>query len=364
MAKMLAYRGFEGDPVPRLVETDVPACGDGDVLVKIKSAGLTYGTFSLLKAGLLKPMPMTLGHEGAGVVEAVGAGVTRVKPGDRVRVHPTMTCGGCRHCLTDRDQMCWGSAMMGFVSFGATVPDYPRYHDGFIAGYAVAPERQIDILPDHVSFDAGAKLHYAGNAWRTIKAADLAAGSTLAILGATGSMGVVTIKLAPYFGVGRLVLIGRSTQRLEDVAKLSSLPVDIVSTDVMGENWADTGALPRKMAEVAPEGVDAIIDYLPEGGAMWQAASGLATGGTFVNMGGGPQPFGFPMRAMVGKCWKVVGTRNHSRLDAKEVLRLMGDGSLVLDDLITHRAPLRDVDQAVAQLTSRAEPVWMSVLHP
>ena len=362
--KMLAYRGFEGDPVPRLVEIDVPEAGDGDVLVKIKSAGLTYGTSTLQRAGLLKPMPMTLGHEGAGVVEAIGRDVQGVEPGDRVRIHPTLSCGRCRHCHTDRDHMCWGSAMMGFRSFDRVVPDYARYHNGFIAEFAVAPERQIDRLPDHVSFDSGAKLHYAANAWRALRAAELSAGGTLAILGATGSMGVVTIKVAPFFGVSRLVLVGRSTERLEKVAKLSAVPVDIVSTDMMGENWAETGALPRRMAEVAPEGVDAIIDYLPEGGAMWQAASGLATGGSFVNMGGGPQPFGFPMRALIGKCWKVVGTRNHSRLDAKDVLRLMEAGRLCIEDLVTHRAPLAQVDDAFEKMVSRTEPVWMSVVHP
>ena len=116
---------------------------------------------------------------------------------------------------------------------------------------------------------------------------------------------------------------------------------------------------------VVPEGLDSIIDYLPEGGAMLQAvAGGLATGGTFVNMGGGPQPFGFPMRMMVRKCWKVVGTRNHSRLDAREALRLMADGLLEIDDLITHRAPLAEVSSAVEKMTSRQEAVWMSVVHP
>lgn len=360
---MLAYRGFEGEPIPRLVEIEIPEVGDGDVLVKIVSAGLTYGTFTLQRAGLLKPMPMTLGHEGAGIVEAVGRNVRSVKSGDRVRIHPTLTCGRCRHCLTDRDQMCWGSAMMGFVSFGATVPEYPHYHNGYMAEYAVAPERQIDRLPDHLSFDAGAKLHYAANAMRTLKVAELPPGGTLGILGATGSMGVVTIKLAPVFGVSRMVLVGRSTQRLREAAALSSIPVEIVSTETMGENWAETGALPHRMAEVVPDGLDALIDYLPDGGPMVQAAIGLATGGTFVNMGGGPQPFPFSMRALVGKCFKVVGTRNHSRLDAKEVLRLMDIGTLSIDDLITHRSPLADVEAAVGRLTSRDETVWMSVVN-
>lgn len=364
MTAMLAYRGFEGEPAPRLVEIDVPQVGDADVLVRIRSAGLTAGTFTLQKAGLLKPMPMTVGHEGAGVVEAVGRDVRAVKPGDRVRIHPTITCGQCRYCLSDRDHMCWGSAMMGFVSFGATVPDYARYHNGFLADYALAPERQIDKLPDHVSFDAGAKLHYLGNAMRALKVADLPPASVLGILGPTGSMGVATIKLAATFGVKRLVLIGRSSARMEEVKALSPVPVDTVATDTMGEDWAGTGALPRRMAEVAPEGVDAIIDYLPEGGPMWQAVSGLAADGTLVNMGGGPQPFGFPMRAMVGKCWKVAGTRNHSRGDAKASLKLLADGTIDLDDLITHQRPLAEIDAAVATMNSRDETVWMSVVHP
>jgi threonine dehydrogenase-like Zn-dependent dehydrogenase len=361
---MRAYRGFAGDPQPRLVELPVPSVGDGEILVRIASAGLTYGTFALQKAGRLKPMPMTLGHEGAGIVEAVGRGVTTASPGDRVRIHPTLSCGRCTHCLTDRDHMCWGSAMMGFVSFDATVPDYARYHDGFLADYALVPERQIDKLPDNATFDAGAKLHYMANAWRALRVADLRPGATLAILGATGSMGVATIKLAGFFGVSKLVLIGRSSARLAQVGALSSVPVAIVSTDLMDEDWADTGALPRRMAEVAGDGVDAIIDYLPEGGAMWQAASGLVADGTFVNMGGGPQAFGFSMRALVGKCWKVAGTRNHSRLDARQILRLMGEGALDIEDLITHRRPLAEVDAAVETLTSRTEAVWMSVVHP
>ena len=364
MTTMLAYRGFEGEPVPRLVEIDVPEVGEGDVLVRIRSAGLTAGTFTLQKAGMLKPMPMTVGHEGAGVVEAVGRDVNAVKPGDRVRIHPTLSCGHCRWCLSGVDQMCWGSAMMGFVSFGATVPEYPRYHNGFIAEYALAPQRQIDRLPDHVSFDAGAKLHYLGNAMRNLRVADLPPGGTLGILGPTGSMGVATIRLAATFGVRKLVLIGRSSSRMEEVKALAAVPVEIVATDTMGDDWATTGALPRRVAQAAPEGMDAIIDYLPEGGAMWQAVSGLVTGGTLVNMGGGSQPFALPMRALVGKCWKVAGTRNHSRLDAHECLRLLADRVIDLDELITHRRPLDQVEEAVATLNSRTESVWMSVVHP
>lgn len=355
MTTMLAYRGFLGEPLQRLVQAEGPTVGDHDVLVGIKSAGLTAGTFTLQKVGMPKPRPMTVGHEGASVVEADGREVTAPKPGDSVRIHPTMSCGQCRWCLSRRVQMCCGPAMMGFVSFGAAVPEFALYRNGFIAEYALAPAYQIDKLPDNVSSEAGAKVHYLGNAMRNLRVADLPPGNTLGILGPTGSMGVATIMLAPLFGVRRLVLIGRSSSRLEEVKALSTVPVEIVATDAMGEDWAGSGVLPRCIAQVVPDGMDAIIGYAPEGGAMLQATAGLVTGGALVNMGDGPQPFGLPVRALVGKCWNVVGTRNRSRLDAKECLRLLADRVIDLGELITHRRPLAETDQAVATLHSRDE---------
>ena len=363
MTAMRAYRGHAGEPAPRLVEIERPEVGDGDVLVRIRSAGLTAGTFSLQRMGLLKPLPMTVGHEGAGVVEAVGRGVSRVKPGDRVRIHPTLACGRCHHCTTERDQMCWGSAMMGFVSFAQTVPEYACYHDGFIADYALAPERQIDLLPNEVSFEAGAKLHYLGNAMNNLRAADLPAGATVAILGATGSMGVATIRLAPLMRVARLVLIGRSTSRLEEVRALSPIRTDIVSTDTLDADWTETGGLAQRVADIVPDGIDAIIDYLPEGGPMWQATGSLVTGGALVNMGGGPKPLTLPMRAVMQKCWRIVGTRNHARRDALDVLRLMHEGALRIDDLITHRHALADIDNRSGE-AEHAQRARMDERHP
>ena len=362
---MRAYRGFEGEAEPRLVEMDLPEVGEDDVLINIESAGLTAGTFTLLRVGMLKQLPMTLGHEGAGMVAATGRNVRSVKAGDRVRIHPTLTCGRCRYCLSNRDFMCARGAMMGFVAFGNPVDAYRRYHNGFIADYAIAPASHVDLLADAISFDAGAKLHYLGNAMRNLRAADLPPAGTLGILGATGSMAVATIKLAPFFGVERIVLIGRNAQRLQEAAAVSAVAVDIIATETLPEDWGKTGWLARRMAEVVPAGLDAIIDYLPTGGDMWQAVTGgLATGGTLVNMGGTTEPFSAPMRVMVARCWRVVGTRNHSRLDALEALRLLAEGRIAIDDLVTHRRPLDAVDEAVKLLQARNEPAWMSVVNP
>ncbi len=365
MTQMLAVRGFEGEKSARSVYIDIPEVGDDDVLVKIMSAGIVPGTFTFLALGRLKPLPMTLGHEGAGVVSAVGKSVRNFKVGDRVRIHPTLTCGRCRYCVTGKEHMCEGAAMMGFVALGRkTVENFPRYHNGCLAEYLLAPQSLIDPLPDNVSFDVGAKVHYIANAVRCLKVAALPPAATVMILAPTGSMGTLTIKLAPYFGVARLVFVGRSLERLNALKALTNIETDVVALDQLGEDWAQTGDLARKVEEILPEGAHAILDYAPAGADLWQALSGLANGGYFVNMGGGPAPFPVPMTRMLAKCWTVVGTRNNARQDVLEVLDLLAHGRLQVEDLVSHKFKLSEVDDAIGRLQSRDQPIWSGIVNP
>jgi Alcohol dehydrogenase GroES-like domain len=142
VTQMLALRGFEGEKVARAAQVEVPMLGDDDVLVKVRSAGLTAGTFILLEVGALRPLPMTVGHEGAGIVVEVGRDVSEFKAGDRVRIHPTMSCGRCRHCLVGLQQYCDGAALMGFVALGRQpVKEYARNRDGG----SIRPRRPLSV---------------------------------------------------------------------------------------------------------------------------------------------------------------------------------------------------------------------------
>jgi threonine dehydrogenase-like Zn-dependent dehydrogenase len=170
--------------------------------------------------------------------------------------------------------------------------------------------------------------------------------------------------MARYMGVARIILVARSSERLQAIRVLSDLPTDIVALNELGSDWIKSHGLANKVAEMLPEGADAVIDYTPAGGDIWQAMSGLATGGRLVNMGGAPIPFTVPMRTLVAKCWQIIGTRNHSRIDTHEVTQLMARGQLHIDDLITHKLPLTEVERAVKILRARDEPVWMSVINP
>ncbi|WP_245548295.1 alcohol dehydrogenase catalytic domain-containing protein [Nocardia pneumoniae] len=320
----------------------------------------------LLKEGAFKHLPTTLGHEAAGTVAAVGTQVRGIAIGDRVRVHPNLNCRNCVYCRTDRDMMCDQQAMIGHAAFSAVpMPLYDEYHDGALAEYVRVPHWLTDPLPDSVGFDVGAKVHDLANAVRALKSADLPLGATVVVTAATGTMGTATVKLAEHFGISRLILVGRSAQRLHSVEALAGrVDTDCLALEDLDGDWSSTGGLTRRLRDLVPDGAHAVIDYIPDGPATAQAMAGLATGGTLVHMGANRAPLPFPAMAMMANCWRFVGTRACTRTDAREVLQLLASGAVNIDDLITQRFALVDAVTAVDAMLRRSEPMWMTVVNP
>ena len=366
MMTMLAARAHSGSETIVLEQVPIPEPGPRDVVVKVAAAGLAPGMMRLLKDGAFKHLPTTLGHEAAGTVAAIGSEVGSVVVGERVRVHPNLNCRECVYCRSDRDMMCAQQAMLGHAVFGSVgTPLYDEYHDGGLAEYVRVPYWLVDTLPDNVSFDVAAKVHDLANAVRALKCASLPFGATVAVTAATGTMGTSTIKLAEHFGISRLVLVGRNADRLQEVRALAgSVATDVVALDALPADWATTGGLTRAVRGVVPAGVDAVIDFLPDGPATGQTMTAMATGGTLVHMGANGTPLPFPPAAMMVNCWRFVGTRSCTRSDARQVLELLATGVLDVDELITQRFPLSEAAIAIDALQRRSEPMWMTVINP
>jgi D-arabinose 1-dehydrogenase-like Zn-dependent alcohol dehydrogenase len=110
---MLAARAHPGESRFRLERVPIPSIEAGEVLVKVHSAGITHGLLSLWRNGRTQLMPGVLGHEAAGEVAEVGAGASRWRVGDRVRLHPTLTCRDYAYCRSDRETLCNTLAVIG-----------------------------------------------------------------------------------------------------------------------------------------------------------------------------------------------------------------------------------------------------------
>jgi threonine dehydrogenase-like Zn-dependent dehydrogenase len=376
---MLALHAQDASSGLELKQLPVPSLGPEDVLIKVYSAGITPGVMKLLKMGQ-SAVPTTVGHEAAGVVEALGENVKDgLTVGDRVRLHPILSCGECHQCQLGFDSMCDEAAQIGFAKFGEKTGLYAQYHDGALAEYVRVPRKFVDRLPDNVSFDIGAKLHDAATALRVLKLAEITKPNSAIILTApTGTMGTVTLKLAKFFpNIKKIILVGRSKERLESVQHLTEVetvafPISAPSQDSKSSSGPPAGTAPgppqpspivRQLRELAPEGISAIIDYVPAGPTLSQILPALATRGTIVHMGGSPAPLQIPLVFIMSKAWRLVGNRAHTRDDAQKVLDWLQSDQLVMSDLITHRFSLKEAHRAIEAIETRDEHVWMSIIE-
>lgn len=224
----------------------------------------------------------------------------------------------------------------------------------------------LETLPTNVSFDVAAKIHDAATALSALKLAELPRDSTIVITAATGTMGTLTLRLAQQFPIKRVILLGRSKERLESVRGLTSLETAILSLGDQCSKNADghmIGALVPQLKEMAPDGINAIIDWLPSGDVIGQILPALSTGGTVIHMGGNASPLPIPLVVIIANCWRLVGSRANTREDTSQILAWLAEGRIDIADLITHRFNLKEIDKALEVMESRSEPVWLSVIQ-
>lgn len=128
---MKAVRMVAPEQPLELHDVAVPAIGGHDILVRVRAAGICHSDVHY-RAGKspVSPLPLTLGHEAAGIVEAVGPAVTGVAPGDRVCLHYLVTCGNCYYCSTGNEQFCTSGKMLG------------HHTDGGYAEYLAVPAQR------------------------------------------------------------------------------------------------------------------------------------------------------------------------------------------------------------------------------
>jgi threonine dehydrogenase-like Zn-dependent dehydrogenase len=362
---MIAVRAHEGETEPRLVEVERPVAGDGEVLIEVRAAGLAPSVLEMWRRGMYPVLPQTLGHEGAGTIAAVGPGVTGLADGDRVRLHPVLSCRACAYCLAGREPLCPGCSVIGQGIFGpAARPLYERYHDGALATHVLAPAWAVDPLPPTITFQAAAKVHSIAVALHAWRAAAPPPGATVVLTAATGAVGPTAIRMAGLFGVRRLIAVARSRERLAAVRTLAPALVETLALEDLDHDWNETQGLTKAIRTLVPGGADVVIDFLPEGPGTSQAISSLAPGGTAVVMSGNVTTPALAPIAVMANCWRIIGARACTRADAGQVMRWLDDGTLEVGGLITHRFDLAEISTAAALVRERSEPVWMLVVEP
>ncbi|HIC94649.1 MAG TPA: alcohol dehydrogenase [Anaerolineae bacterium] len=308
-----------GQPL-QMQEVPVPAVGEKEVLVRIKAAGICHSDVHY-RAGTSPagPLPLTLGHEIAGVVEAVGPQVANVKAGDRVCLHYMVTCGDCYYCRIGSEQFCVKGQMLG------------KQRDGGYAEYIVVPAPNAIPLPDEIPFEQGAILMCSSaTSFHALRKSKLKPGETVAVFG-MGGLGMSAIQLARVFGALEVYAVDINEDKLKLAENYGAIPVNPRRCDPVAKIRRLTGG----------RGVDVALELVGLPQTMRQAVQSLAVFGRAVLVGITDKPFEIDSyRELLGREAEVIGSADHLLQELPLLIEFARRGLLDLSDVVTCTVPL------------------------
>lgn len=334
-------------------EIDVASPLSGEVLVEMKAAGICHTDH----ASLRWRRPLIMGHEGAGIVREVGAGVTRFKPGDRVLLNWAIPCGGCFQCHSGSHSLCEWSKPAHVLepscghahAQGTTrrgVPVDRTFNLGTLSGYTLVRQEALTVLPESVPFTSacivgcGVMTGFGS----VVNTAKVQPGSSVVVLG-VGGVGLNVIQGARIASASKIIALARKTARLETARQFGATHTIQVGRDD-----------PR--LERAAEKVKALTDgrgadYAFEATAIPDLAFAplllVRNGGMALQLSGIHDPVTVDMQwfmwdktyitPLYGKCTPGI--------DFPRIFDLYKQGSLLLDQLVTRTYALQDLPQAI-----------------
>jgi len=335
------------------LELDDPQAGE--ILVKFHAAGLCHSDDHVQKGDAPMRMPMVGGHEGAGVVEAVGPAVTRVNVGDHVTCSFIPVCGKCRYCATGRQNLCDAgrNAETGLLASGQF-----RFHRsgedfgglcalGTFSQYAVVHEYSVVKIPEWIGFDVAALVACGvPTGWGSaVRAGDVRAGQTVVIYGA-GGVGSNAVQGARFAGARRVVVVDpvefkRSMALSTFGATHAFATAEEAFEFVREDTWGDLAD--RAIITVGILHDKVIADAVNVIGKTGQVTITAVGGGHFDTNSGILLGFGRKIQGSIyGGCSPLV--------DVPALIRLYEAGDLKLEELITRRYKLDEINQGYADM--------------
>jgi propanol-preferring alcohol dehydrogenase len=304
----------------QMQEMPVPGVGERDVLVRVRAAGICHSDVHY-RAGRspVRPLPMTLGHEVAGVVERVGSQVTSVQVGDRVCLHYNITCGDCYSCSTGNEQFCSKGLMLG------------HFTNGGYAEYIVVPARNAIPLPDEIPFEQGATLMCASaTSFHALRKSRLKAGETAAIFG-VGGLGVSAIQLARAWGALDVFAVDIHEEKLKLAAQYGAIPVNARQVDPVAEI--------RRLT--LGQGVDVALELIGLPQTMRQTVQCLGVMGRAVIVGISDRPLEIDTyRELLGNEAEIIGSNDHLLQELPVVVEMARRQVLDTSRVVTRTVPL------------------------
>ncbi len=326
-------------------EVNVGEPGPGEVLVKTAAAGLCHSDLHFMTGAYPYPTPTVLGHESAGVVEAVGPGVTYVQPGDHVITCLSVFCGKCEYCLSGRPNLCAKEGLARDFSGPQrlSMPDggmcHQFLHLSSFGEQMLIHENALVKIRKDMPLDRAALIGCSvttglGAVFRT---AAIPATATVAVIGC-GGVGLNVIQGARIAGASRIIAVDMIDAKL-DLAR------QFGATDVVNASGGDAV---QQVQALTGGGVEYSFEAIGLKQTAEQAWQMLAQGGTatvvgMIPIGQSVELNGFDFLAEK----KIQGSNmgsNRFRFDMPRYVDLYMDGKLMLDELVSARIKLDEIN--------------------
>lgn len=330
-----------------IADLPAPVPGTDEILVRVVACGIcgsdVHGYDGT--SGRRIP-PIVMGHEAAGVVAAVGGGVSKFKPGDRVTFDSTVYCGQCEFCLQGEINLCNNRQVVG-VSCG----DYRRA--GAFAEYVVVPQRISYHLPEGLEFHEAAMLEAVSVALHAVRVSEMKGGETALVIGA-GMIGLLTLQAAKAAGASQVLIADIDPTRLERAEKLGADATLLLSgSELVQEILRRTGG----------RGVDLVLEAVGRDETISASIASVRKGGTVTLIGNISPQVKIPLQVVVSRQIRLQGSCASSG-EYPEAMELLANGKIKVKSLITAVAPLSDGPQWFARLHAGEPNLMKVVLDP
>ena len=329
----------------------------GDVLVRVRASGLCHTDLEVIQGQLAYPLPIVLGHEGAGVVEAVGAGVTRVKTGDHVICSWNPHCGHCFYCERGVPILCEPYKRhepKGLLLDGSSrlMRDGTPVHHFFTtsthAELTVVSESSAIVVSKEIAFDRACIIGCGvmTGVGAAVRKAKVAAGASVLVIGC-GAVGLNVLQGARLAGAGRIIAADVGAARLERAQRFGATD----TIDVMSD-----GALDAVRALTGGRGADVVFEAAGHASAFRLAVEAVRPAGEVVWLGkiNVDAEVAFRWGSLMGEK-RIVRSSYGDALPQRDFPWLVEqylEGRLLLDELITRRIRLDEINDGFADLAA------------
>lgn len=335
-----------GDPLV-LDDVPIPVPGADEVLVEVSACGLCGTDIHLAVDGDIpvSRTPITLGHEAAGTIVALGEGVEGFAIGQRVALFPSAICGRCRFCCMGRESLCENSKVYGMS------------RDGALAQFVAAPTFGLIAIPDGVSLQQAAIVtDGVATPFHALRSRGaLKAGEAVAVIGC-GGLGAHAILLARLMGAGFIAAVDVLP---EARARALEFGADVAI------NPADTPDVGKALRRSYGRGADLALEFVGRAVSVEMALRALDVGGRAVIVGVGAERAQLPpLVSFVGREAAVLGSFGMDKRDIGDLLALIARGRLDLSRSITQTYALGEINEALMRLASKDAGVVRLVVEP